>query len=203
MKKSMNRKLGAKYRILIIGIIVFSVGVAMYAISGYFLSAMSLCKNSNVSIFVPNTVVAATCPVISDIGQDLTFRAVFYGPTGAAAEETIKIPAHVQITDPNGKVLYDRNFEDKTIISFRPETHGEYTATVKSLEDPNNRIHRGDTMIVYALGFLTSYSDVNNPLGNSFNVMIALGNVTFLVGIGIIIYGVFKAARGRKNEIPR
>lgn len=191
----MSRHIVKKFGGLLIGIIVFSAGVAMYAVSGHLLSAMSLCENSRVSSFLPGTTVETTCPVVMDVGQDLTFRGTFYGPTGAASGETISIPAHLEIRDPSGAVLYDMEFDDKTIISFRPETFGDYTATVRSLEDPNNRLNRGETMIQYALGFLTSYDDVNNPVGNALNAMIALGNVTFIVGIGIMIYGGIKARK--------
>lgn len=195
----MKGHLMKKYSALIAGMVLFSAGAGMYAVSGHFLSAMSLCKNSNVSSFLPGTVVKTTCPVVMDVGQNLTFRAAFYGPTGAASGETIRIPAHVEIKDPTGAVLYDTEFDDKTVVSFRPEKFGDYIATIRSLEDPDNRLHRGDTMIQYALGFLTSYDDVDNRVGNALNVMIALGNVTLLVGIGLVIFGIIKAARTRKQ----
>jgi hypothetical protein len=92
-------------------------------------------------------------------------------------------------------VLYNLNFDDKTIISFKPEIRGIYTATITSLEDKNNRIHQGYTDIVYALGFLTDYNDVYNPLGNAFVWMLPIGNVVFLLGIPIMVYSIINGIR--------
>jgi len=192
MGETNMRNLVKKHKILVFGIIVFCAGVAMWVVPSIFLSTVSLCKNYNESYFVPNTVVTVTCPVVRDVGQDLTFRANFYTTAGA---KSIQIPAHLEIRDPTNTILYDMNFDDKIIISFKPKVYGNYTATVTSLEDENNRIHRGDTRIVYALGFLTFYKDVYNPLGNAVSGMIAFGGPVYLLGLGIIIYGIIKAVR--------
>ena len=177
---------------------MFAVGIIFFGISWNFLAQMSLCENYNNARFLPNTTITVTCDVVGDVGQDLTLRSIFYSHGGA---ETIQIPAHLEIKDPNGLVLSDMDFDDKIIISFKPETHGTYTVTITSLEDENNRIHKGSPQIVYALGFLTDYKDVNNTLGNSFVWMAPIGNVLFLLGIAIMIYGVIKA-RKKSNQNP-
>ena len=185
-----------KPKILFFGIGVFTVGICFYLISWHFLAEMSLCENYNGAQFLPDTTITVTCKVLGDVGQELTFRATFY-PNGGTTP--IQIPAHLEIKDPNDMILYDMNFDDKTIISFKPEKPGIYTATITSLEDKNNRIHQGYTDIIYALGFLTDYNDVYNPLGNAFVWMLPIGNVVFLLGIAIMIYSVINGIR--KNHL--
>jgi len=178
--------------VLKFGIIIFIIGIAFSAIAYIFLDKMSSCENYNGARFLPNTTIAVECNVESYFGQDLTLRSIFYSHGGA---EIIQIPAHLEIKDPNGLVLYDMDFNDKKIISFKPETHGTYTAIITSLEDENNRIHKGSPQILYALGFLIEYDDVNNPLGMTFVWLAPIGNVFYLLGIVTMIYGGIKARK--------
>ena len=171
---------------------MFAVGIIFFGISWNFLAQMSLCENYNNARFLPNTTITVTCDVVGDVGQDLTLRSIFYSHGGA---ETIQIPANLEIKDPNGLVLSDMDFDDKIIISFKPETHGTYTVTITSLEDENNRIHKGSPQIVYALGFLTDYKDINNPVGNTLVILAPIGNILFLLGIVVLIYVGIKSVR--------
>jgi len=191
-RDAQNHSLVKKHKILVFGIIVFVVGIIFFGISWNFLDKMYLCENYNNARFLPNTTITVTCDVVGDVGQDLTLRSIFYSHGGV---ETIQIPAHLEIRNPNNIVLYDMDFDDKTIISFKLETHGTYTATITSLEDENNKIHKGSPQIVYALGFLTDYNDVYNPVGNTFVWLSPIGNVLFLFGIVLIIYGGIKVVR--------
>jgi len=185
-----------KHKILFLGIIVFGIGIGLFGTSINFLEKMRLCENYNGDHFMPTTVITVSCNVVGDVGQDLTLRIGFY-PNGGSYP--IQIPSHLEIKDPNGVTLYERDFDDKTIISFKPEMYGPYTATITSLEDENNRIHQGYTDIVYSLGFLTDYDDVNNPVGNMIILMSPIGNAVFLLGIGIIIYGGIKSVRKKST----
>lgn len=189
---TLNQSFVKKHKILFFGIIVFAVGIIFFGTSWNFLAQMYLCENYNFARFLPNTTITVTCDVVGDVGQDLTLRSIFYSHGGV---ETIQIPAHLEIKDPNDLVLYDMDFNDKKIISFKPETHGTYTATITNLEDENNRIHKGSPQILYALGFLTDYKDVNNPLGNSFVWMVPIGNILLLLGIAVLIYVGIKSVR--------
>jgi len=101
----------------------------------------------------------------------------------------------LEIKDPNNNVLHDMDLDDKTIITFKPEILGTYTAIITSLEDEENRIHSGSPQILYALGFLTDYKDINNPVGNTFVILAPIGNVLFLLGIAVLIYVGIKSVR--------
>jgi len=189
-----------KYKILIVGIILLSSGVVMYAVAISFLSAMSLCTNATNTSFVPNTTIRAECTVVQDVGQELTFRAAFHSQGRA---DPIAIPAHLEIRDSDNHVFYDMDFNDeKIIVSFKPVSYdgGTYAATLTSLEDENNRIHTGSPRVLYGFGFLTSYNDVNNPLGNALLGMVPLATVIGFAGIVIIVYGIYKAIKKRHNN---
>lgn len=190
-----------KYMVLFFAIAVLSAGIAMVAISSYFLSAMTLCKNAEDDLFHPGTVITVTCPVARDLGQDLTFKAYFVGPVGIAAGETIRLPAHLVIKDPDGSIMYDMNFDDKTIISFRPEIYGTYTATITSLQTEKHPTFKDNTFIQYSFGFLTDHPDVANPFGNALNVMYPIGYTVITFGIIFSIISFIKAATGRQNSL--
>jgi len=178
-----------KHKILISGICILIIASSFIIFSTGFLYKMYLCKHYNGDLFMPNTSVTVTCNVVGDVWQDLVLR-VDFRPNGSP--DSIQIPAHLEMKDPNGIILYDLDFNNKTIISFKPEKLGTYTATITSLEDENNRVHRGYTDIVYALGFLTSYKDVSNPMGHMINVLLIIGYVLFLPGIILVIYGAIR-----------
>ncbi|MFB5620040.1 MAG: hypothetical protein ACE5RC_02765 [Nitrosopumilus sp.] len=135
---------------------------------------------------MPNTSITVTCNVTDDVWQDLILRIDFH-PNGNVT--SIQIPAHLEIKDPNGFILYNIDFDKKTIISFTPEIFGMYTATITNLEDENNRNHRGYIDIVYALGFLTTYDDVVNPFGKLINTLLFIGYLLIIPGIVLAIYG--------------
>lgn len=181
-----------KYKILIVGAIVLSFGVGLFFGSASLLSPMALCGNPTNTSFVPGRVIEAECRVVQDVGQDLTFRAAFYSPSGS---NPIAIPAHLEIRDPDNEIVFEDDFNElRIIVSLKPDGNfGTYTATLSSLEDGTNRIHRGQTSVAYEFGFLTNYSDVHNPLGKALLGMIPLAAVASLVGIGIVIYGAIKA----------
>ena len=184
------------HRILLFGIIVFSASIAMFVIGSSFNSVMNKCENAKQRSFVPGTVIVSTCPVVQDVGQDLTFTSYFYSTRGnVAGGETIQLPAHLKITAPDGSVLYDMDFNDKVNISFRPQMYGNYTATVTSLQEQYHPEWGDSTVISYGFGFIVLRDDVYNPLGDAFVFMMTIGGLLIYIGIGIIIYGIVKAVR--------
>lgn len=189
---SSSRTFVKKYKILILGIIVFAVGVTFFGVSWNFLEKMYMCENYNAERFLPSTIITVKCKVVADVGQNLYFRSIFYSHAGT---DVIKIPAHLEIKDPDDNVIRNMDFDDKLVISFQPDKMGTYVATITSLEDKNNRIHSGSPQIWYALGFLVGYDDVQNPVGDALIWMYRLGNFIFLAGIGIIIYGIIRARK--------
>lgn len=191
-KNSSNNSFVNENKILVFGIIIFIVGVSFYIVSWNYLEKMYMCENNNSQRFLPNTVITIKCEVVVDVGQDLHFRSVFYSHDGV---EIIKIPARLELKDPDDKILHEIDFDDKLVISIKPEKFGIYTATITSLEDEDNRIHKGSPQIWYALGFLIGYDDVPNPLGNAFVWMSPLGDLTLAIGIVIMTYGGIKAFR--------
>lgn len=198
-KHMLNQSLLKKHRILFIGIIVFSAGIAMAAVGRYFISFMNMCERIGGSAFHPGTVVVSTCPVMQDVGQDLTFTSYFYSTKGnIAGGETIQLPAHITITAPDGTVLYDTDFDDRLNISFRPQMYGNYTATITSLQEDYHPEYGQSTAIRYGFGFLYWYRGVYNPLGDAFALMASFYGVPTLIGRGVIIYGAVKAARKSK-----
>lgn len=174
----------SKHKLTIFGISLIVIGIVLYLSYVSIYDKLSLCENYNDDTFLPNTTITVTCKVVGDVGQDLTLRIKFHYN---GSIEPIQIPAHLQVKDPNNNLLYDVDFDDKTIISFTPELFGTYTATITSLEDENNRIHHGYTDIEYAFGFLTSYDDVSNPVGNALIWFMPMGEILFLTGIIVLI----------------
>lgn len=179
----------SKYKILILGFCVLIIALSFIMISTSFLEKMYLCKYHNEDLFMPNTSITVSCDVVSNVWQDLTLI-VYFHPNGNVT--SISIPAHLEIKDPNDIVLYDMDFDKKTIISFEPKTMGTYAVTITNIEDENNRTNQGYVNIVYALGFLTSYDDVSNPMGQLINVLLLTGYFLFIPGIVIVIYGTIK-----------
>lgn len=200
-KPTAGESLFKRYRILFFAVIVLSLGIAMVAISTYYTSAMFLCSNgSNQAAFQPETVITASCPVVRDVGQDLTLKAYFWDSSSAASEETIKMPAHLVIRDPNNVVLYDMDFSDKTVISFKPQVNGEYTATMTSLEDENNQINRG-AFIEYSFGYLVYSKDVHNPIGDAIYTTGLLGYAIIVFGVVFVIVTAIKTAAKKRNSL--
>jgi hypothetical protein len=162
---------------LLIGISILTVSVPLYLICLDLDNARYLCEHQRgnafppgIGHFLPGSTFTITCPVSRDIGQDLTFWAQFIasgnGPTDA-------IPAHVEIRNPNNEVIVDQDYYDDNIVIYvRPEIHGTYTATIKSIEDPDDRVTAGTPVIYYAFGYLAplttnAYDEVYNPVGNA------------------------------------
>jgi hypothetical protein len=195
-----NSRSFSKYRIVIFAIAILGSGIALSTISGIYLGAMSHCKSFNASEFGPGDIVIATCPVVRDMGQDLTFRARFYGASASSAEDTIKVQAHVQIRDPSNTILYDEDFEDRLVISFKPAGFGEYTASITNLEEEPRATATKYTEIRYALGFL-SYPDVPNPVPDALSAMSVIGSLMMVFGAIFVVISLVKAAAKRKNSI--
>jgi hypothetical protein len=146
---------------------------------------------------MPNTSVTVTCNVVGDVWQDLVLRVDFH-PNGSP--DPIQIPAHLEIKDPNGIILYNLDFNNKTIISFEPKTMGTYTATITNIEDENNRTYQGYVGVDYALGFLTSYHDVSNPMGLMIIVLAWIGYLLFLPGTILVIFGTIKEFKKKTSS---
>ena len=175
---------------------MLSAGIIMAIVGSHFVSAMGMCENAKLNGFFPGTVIVSTCPVVQDVGQDLTFTSYFFSTTGnVAGGETVQLPAHLKITAPDGSVLYDMYFDDKVNISFRPQMYGNYTATITSLQEDYHPVYKRNTMIAYGFGFLVLRDSVYNPLGDAFVSMMSFSAVPIFIGIGIIIYGTVKAVR--------
>jgi hypothetical protein len=190
-----------RYRIVLFGIIVLSAGVAMVSISTYFTSAMFLCSNgSRQASFTPEVVISIGCPVERELAQDLTFKAYFWNSGSAASQETVRMPAHLVIRDPNNSILHERNFDDRTIVSFRPEIYGEYTATVTSLEEKDNPTP-GTAFIEYSFGFLVYSDGVENPVGNTIYSIGLFGYALITFGIIFFIVSTIKAAAKKRSSL--
>jgi hypothetical protein len=167
----------------------------MAAVGGYFISFMNMCENVKDRGFFPGTVIVSTCPVVQDVGQDLTFTAYLYSSRALVRGAEIQLPAHLEIRAPDGTTLHDMYFDDRVNISFRPQMYGNYTATITSLQEEYHPEWGQSTRISYGFGFLTHRDNVYNPLGNAFSNMNAFGGLVIYLGVGIIIYGIVKAVR--------
>jgi hypothetical protein len=196
-----------KYRVLIIGIVALSAGIPLWTIGLDLIKFQSACAYAGGKwppgndFFPPNTTVTATCNVTRESGQDLTLWAQFndYG-----IGETIPIPVRVEIRDPNNVVLVDKEFNIERIILYvKPQLFGNYTATISSLEDPDNRLPTGSPKVHYAFGYLTSngYEGVENPVGTAVGAMLVVGNGAMMAGFILIVIAVVQKARKKRNTI--
>lgn len=198
-----------KYRLLIIGFLLILGGnVTLVALNSFYL-AMNSCLYSRghvfppgAGFFVPGSSFTSICFVDQGVGQDLTFFAKFLAQ---GSGQSTPIPAHVQITDPNGQVLIDRNYNEKIIvISVKPEFHGNYTAIVTSLEADDSRVTVGMPTIYYAFGYIVPlttnlYEGVTNPVGTAVEVSMIIAGFAVPVGIGVAIYGMIKVYRNKSS----
>jgi hypothetical protein len=185
-----------KYRIPFLAVIVLATGIAMVAISASFLTSTQSCQNYSEKNFLPNTVITETCRVSSVAGQELTFSAFFYSSAGnVAGGETIKLPAHLEIKDPNNAVLYDLDFDDRMSTSFKPQTVGTYTATITSLQTDFDPVWKQTTYIVYTFGLATHSSLA------AYSTIGAVGNMVIVFGVIFVIVSAVKAAMKRKNSL--
>jgi hypothetical protein len=184
------------YRIVFFAGIVLSTGVAMVAISASYLSSAQSCQNYGDKNFLPGTVITATCQVSSVSGQDLLLSAYFYSSAGnVAGGETIQLPAHLEVRDPNNAVLYDLDFNDRTSISIKPEAAGTYTATITSLQSDYHPVWKQTTYVVYSFGLSPAGSIVD------YGALGAVGNLVITFGVIFVIISVIKVALKRKSSL--
>jgi hypothetical protein len=195
-----------KCKLVLIGVILIAAGAIAFAVGLDFENARYLCEHPRgryfppgASDFLPDTTVTATCQVTRFIGQDLTLWAQFIAH---GSGKTIPIPVHIEIRDPDNEILVDKDFtdDDNIVLYVAPKKFGNYTASIRSLEDPTNRISAGTPTIFYAFAFLAplttnAYDEVNNPVGNMIQLILIAGGIAIHAGIGLIIYGGLKLRR--------
>jgi hypothetical protein len=164
----------------------------MQAVYFYFYPAMASCNDGNGANYIPKTTVSAHCQYMMDVGQDVTLYAIFHDPSG---REEIRIPSHMELKGPNNDIILAKEFDEKFVYKFRPTEYGNYTVTITSLEDENNRLHFGTTLINYGLGFFPESSFSSNYFGRFLVYMWFAGYLLMFVGIGLGIYGVIKSKK--------
>jgi hypothetical protein len=185
-----------RYRLVFFALVVLCLGITMVTVSSSFLTVAQSCENYDEKNFWPSSVITATCTVSSAGSQELIFYAFFYSSAGnVAGGETIQLPAHLEIKDPNNVVLYDLYFDDRMSISFKPETTGMYTATITSLQTDYHPIWKQTTNIVYSFGLATH---------SSLEVYAAIGVIGYLVtvfGVIFVFVSAIKAGTRRKSTL--
>lgn len=103
-----------------------------------------------------------------------------------------KIQLNVQVKDPNGAVVFDRDFDSKLLTSFIPTTTGPHTMVVMSLDDDGTTVEAafGHPFVVERMDNVIKAGDV---LGPEFELYSYAGLGIF-VGLIIVIIGAIKLA---------
>lgn len=92
-------------------------------------------------------------------------------------------------------MLHDLDFNDRTSISFKPETRGTYTATITSHQADYNPVWKQTTRKVYSFGLSPSNSVVD------YGTLGALGNLVLAFGVIFVIVSDIKAAMKRRDPL--
>lgn len=186
-----------KDKVLSITILVMIAAIAMVAASFNPLKVMSECYQFGVfppgrGEVVPGSSYSITCDYKQNIGQDLIFWArITQGP------DVIALPSHVEIRDPDNKMVVSENHNSSTVIVYvKPESFGVYNATITSLDSSVMKVPSDYRRFVsYGFGHLTStFEGVRNPAGDTFYAMNIWGYTLISLSVMAFVFVGVRAA---------
>ncbi len=166
----MNLKLGQK--LLVIGAVLLATGIVLVVATFFMIG------QSSYSFSTSTQTVSAresfTDEIEAQTGTNMTV---------AVEVQPSEVPMQLQIRQPDGNVVSNINFNDRTSTTFSPSMNGEYTTIITNLGNEQASMNM-------LAGTTTFFASDGNG-GNQQQANIALGAMAisgpFLGGIGFIV----------------
>jgi hypothetical protein len=183
-------------RTLFAGVIIFSAGVIAYFAAGGIIGILQN-DQTNSAPFSPGSIATDTCEIKGTTG----YLGLMIQFQEQGVVKKIQIPISVQIVKPDGSILRDRTSTGPMNSFFGSHPSGGYSVTITSMESSQNMVSDGNAIIIYNLG-CSEREEYN--MNQSLGAVMAIANLSYLVGFPVMIYGIVKQIRiNRRAKMTR